>query len=273
MPHPHLSDNQESDPLQAFLEEPHAAPAGQPAESAKVVEPAAKPADPATTPRGEDPNAELRRRLQHTERQVDRALIDLATLKTDLATLVGAVDDIKKRTNRPPAGPAPVVEPRRRRLSGPRAIAAIVILLTAGAALWGFAWVAADDFPEPPRLERETASVGPQVGEPPPMVEASPAPVLVQAGQPPAAAESSSSARPMRTAPYVGTLTVDAEPAGDVYLNRKGVGRTPVRLENLRAGSHLIWIERDGYRRWTRVVAVAADRISRVSASLDPLSR
>ena len=37
-------------------------------------------------------------------------------------------------------------------------------------------------------------------------------------------------------------------------------------LENLRAGSHLIWIERDGYRRWTRVVQVPADRVTRVSA-------
>jgi hypothetical protein len=46
-----------------------------------------------------------------------------------------------------------------------------------------------------------------------------------------------------------------------------------MRLEDLRAGSHLIWIEREGYRRWTRVVAVAADRISRVSVSLEPLSR
>jgi hypothetical protein len=72
---------------------------------------------------------------------------------------------------------------------------------------------------------------------------------------------------------YFGTLTVDASPAGEVLLNRESVGRTPLRLEKLRAGHHLIWIERDGYRRWTRVVAVAANRISRVSATLDPLSR
>jgi hypothetical protein len=78
---------------------------------------------------------------------------------------------------------------------------------------------------------------------------------------------------PPRVVSYVGTLTIDAEPAGDVFVNRKRVGRTPMRLEDLRAGSHLIWIEREGYRRWTRVVAVAADRISRVSVSLEPLSR
>jgi hypothetical protein len=72
---------------------------------------------------------------------------------------------------------------------------------------------------------------------------------------------------------FVGTLTIDAEPAGEVFVNRRSAGRTPLRLDNLPAGSHLIWIEREGYRRWTRVVAVVADRVSRISASLDPLSR
>lgn len=72
---------------------------------------------------------------------------------------------------------------------------------------------------------------------------------------------------------YVGTLSIDAAPAGEVFINRRVAGRTPLRAENLRVGSHLIWIERDGYRRWTRVVSVAADRVTRVSANLDPLSR
>jgi hypothetical protein len=67
-------------------------------------------------------------------------------------------------------------------------------------------------------------------------------------------------------------LTIDASPGGEVFVDRRSVGHTPVRLEKLRAGSHLIWIEREGYRRWTRVVAVTADRISRVTADLDPIS-
>ena len=71
----------------------------------------------------------------------------------------------------------------------------------------------------------------------------------------------------------MGTLSIDAAPAGEVFIDRQVAGRTPVRAENLRAGSHLIWIDRDGYRRWTRVVSVAADRVTRVSATLDPLSR
>jgi len=72
---------------------------------------------------------------------------------------------------------------------------------------------------------------------------------------------------------YVGTLSIDASPAGEVFVNRQSAGRTPLRLDKLRAGSHLIWIEREGYRRWTRVVAVAANRVSRVSATLDPIPR
>jgi hypothetical protein len=71
----------------------------------------------------------------------------------------------------------------------------------------------------------------------------------------------------------MGTLSIDAAPAGNVFINRQPAGRTPLRAENLRAGSHLIWIERDGYRRWTRVVAVAADRVTRVTADLDQLTR
>ncbi len=68
---------------------------------------------------------------------------------------------------------------------------------------------------------------------------------------------------------YVGTLSIDADPDGEVFIDRKPAGRTPLRVPNLRAGSHLIWIERDGYRRWTRVVNVPADRVSRVSADLE----
>jgi len=69
---------------------------------------------------------------------------------------------------------------------------------------------------------------------------------------------------------YFGTLSIDAEPGGDVYIDRRMVGRTPQRVANLRAGSHLVWIERDGYRRYTTVVQVPANRVSRVSVALEP---
>jgi PEGA domain len=72
---------------------------------------------------------------------------------------------------------------------------------------------------------------------------------------------------------YVGTLSIDAEPSGDVYVDRRKIGRTPQNVENLRAGSHLIWIEREGYRRYTSVVQVPANRVSRVSVALEPIAQ
>jgi len=71
---------------------------------------------------------------------------------------------------------------------------------------------------------------------------------------------------------YVGTLSIDAEPGGEVFVNRQSAGHTPLRLTSLRAGSHLIWVERDGYRRFTRVVQVPADRVTRLFADLEPIA-
>ena len=70
---------------------------------------------------------------------------------------------------------------------------------------------------------------------------------------------------------YVGSLSIDSQPGdGEVFVNRESAGRTPLRLNDLKAGSHLIWVERAGYRRWTRVVQVPADRVTRLFADLEP---
>lgn len=274
MSQPNSSENREPDPLLAFFEE---AATPQPVESREPVprlEARENAPDPPAAAASEA-NPETRRRLDRAERQIDRTLIDITTLKGDLATLVSAVDDIKKRMSRPAANRDPVVAQPSRNAPWRRAIAALVILLTAGAVFWGLLSVTTYDLPEPPPLANDTSSAV----ESPAVVEPQPAPAplvqVVQAGSARAApaAARAAPAPASRVVNYVGALTVDAEPAGDVYLNRQSVGRTPVRLENLRAGSHLIWIEREGYRRWTRVVAVAADRVSRVTASLDPISR
>ena len=71
---------------------------------------------------------------------------------------------------------------------------------------------------------------------------------------------------------YVGTLSIDSSPGGAVLINGKSAGHTPLLVNNLKAGSHLVWIERDGYRRFTRVVQVPADRVSRLFADLEPLA-
>jgi hypothetical protein len=68
---------------------------------------------------------------------------------------------------------------------------------------------------------------------------------------------------------YVGILAVESEPPGSVvFVDRQLVGNTPLQLRRLRAGSHVVRIERNGYDRWTTAVLVPADKQTRVSAKL-----
>jgi hypothetical protein len=68
---------------------------------------------------------------------------------------------------------------------------------------------------------------------------------------------------------YIGALMVDSEPMGSVvFVDRQQIGETPLQLTRLRAGSHVVRIERDGYDRWTQAVLVVADKETRVSAKL-----
>jgi hypothetical protein len=69
---------------------------------------------------------------------------------------------------------------------------------------------------------------------------------------------------------FTGSLQVRSSPASAVYLDRKYVGVTPLRLTALRAGSHAVWIQHDGYQRWTASVLVAADKQTQVVATLEP---
>jgi hypothetical protein len=194
-------------------------------------------------------------------------MMEVTALKSELATLVSAIEDIKKRQSRRHA-PLPSLPRPDKRLSRMMATLAAVVLLTFALLGWGLMAIVSTDLPELGPIESEAAE---PASIPAPVVETvRPAvevrDVVANDDAPPRLAS-------RRATSYFGTLTVDASPAGEVFLNRESVGRTPLRLEKLRAGDHLIWIERDGYRRWTRVVAVAANRISRVSAALDPLAR
>ena len=257
----HQVEAAERDPLQAFFAETDVSPA---AEIAEI------PQDPPIGPANATDEG-LPYRLERVERQLERAQIELSTLKTDFATLVSAVEDIRKRPSRRLPAPAPVVPFPPRRVVRPRMIAAVVVVLALGAAAWSLASATSDELPAPQVLD----SGRPGMLELPRVVEADPPyqQVVAPTIQPVVAPPDDRVPAAPRSAVYFGTLTIDAEPAGVVFLDRENVGRTPVRLEKLRAGSHLIWIEREGYRRWTRVVPVAADRISRVSASLDPIAR
>lgn len=260
----------DDDPLQEFVVEMRP-PTVHLSESKQDVQEEVNQSDAA-------PQTELLERLAGAELLVERIFGELEELKSGLATLVASVEDIKKQQHR-----LRRLQLTSRRAELPahwsRAVAAAAAIVTCALVAWAASSLFPSGIPDAPI---EAASEPPAAGTPgaaivPATVEvtsaagaagASPARVTPAApGAPPASEERRS--RPF----YVGTLTVDSAPAGEVFLNRKKVGRTPVRLENLRAGSHLIWVERDGYRRWTRVVPVAANRISRVTADLDPAVR
>jgi hypothetical protein len=118
--------------------------------------------------------------------------------------------------------------------------------------------------PEPVQETAFAPADQPVAPAPSPIAAAAPVPVAARAPAPAAARE--------RRVAYFGALSVDAQPGGEVFLDRASVGHTPLRLNNLKAGSHLIWVERDGYRRFTRVIEVPADRVTRLFADLEPLS-
>jgi hypothetical protein len=68
-----------------------------------------------------------------------------------------------------------------------------------------------------------------------------------------------------------GALAVDSRPAGaNVFLDNRLIGTTPLALENLAEGEHIVRLEREGYRPWTSSVRVAGGERSRIAASLEP---
>jgi hypothetical protein len=68
---------------------------------------------------------------------------------------------------------------------------------------------------------------------------------------------------------FVGTLVIESDPVGaTVFVNRERVGETPLTLPALRAGSRVIWLESDGYQRWSAGVLVPADKNTRLNVKL-----
>lgn len=244
-------DSAESDPLLLFATEPPtvAAPAPQ-VEVPKKIEPLqASPELDA-----------LVRRAETAERSLRESRKDAAALKRQLATLVSAATD-----NRAQA--------RRSAATLGLAAACLLALVTIG---WRFVPAAvppAVAAAVPPAVAAAAPAMEPEV-QPPPTESPKPialVPAAVALPRRDATARARERVEPEPRIEYVGTLTIDAVPAGgEVFLNRKSVGIAPVRLTGLRAGSHLVWIRRDGYRRFTRVVLVPADQVSRVSVALEP---
>lgn len=249
-------DRDLSDPLLLFAEEPKAVAAQTP--------PAPDP--PQISPGTDQPVGSpeldaMRSRAEAAEQALLEARRTVTALKREMATLVTAA------TNKP------AVRHHRRRGVTMAGLAVIPLAVTG----WYFT----------PGMPRTTAPAIAATVEPPPAAALPPAPspslspppppVVASSPQSPRLPARAARVRAVDAAParvsreYFGTLSVDAVPdGGEVFINRKSVGKTPARITGLRAGSHLVWIERPGYRLWTRVVLVPADKVSRVSVALEP---
>jgi hypothetical protein len=227
-------------------------------------QPVAAPVDPPLPPTPSVPIESLVARLDRHERALENSNARVSSLKAELATLVRVVGDIRTQARgRPAVAAAPIVQGRRASWA---ASAIVGLLFGVAAAAYGWTYLEGD--------ADVTIATSAPTQEPAP----EPASALVAdpsiASVVPIAHEAPKAAAPKapKAAWYVGTLSIDADPGGDVFVDRENAGHTPLRLTNLRAGSHLIWVERNGYRRWTRVVPVPADRITRLSAELEPIA-
>lgn len=262
-------DSPDSDPLLLFATEPATVdlPATSP-EISKKIEPSSPPPEVAA----------LLHRAETAERSLRESKREVAALKRQMATLVTVATD-----NRRPSRP----------------VVALGLAAAALIAVFTLAWRYEVPAAAPPvvisALAPSPASTPPPAAAPEPMPEQQALEPPVTAFEQPKAIVSptpyatvaTTRPLPVRRVPvrspeqvepeprreYVGTLSVDAVPAGgEVFINRKSVGRTPVLLPGLRAGSHLVWIQREGYRLFTRVVLVPADKVSRVSVALEPIN-
>ena len=218
-------------------------------------------------------------RVDRIERTLDQSRKEVLTLSSEIATLVGSIDDINRRLSRRAGGRVHTrsVLSRTWRRSE-LGFAAAFVVVAAGIVSWWYWPYGGPTIPAP--IEQVVAAMplapGPTAAPPAKPLAPKPTaalPAIALAGPSLVTPRVSERAAPVvKRVNYVGTLSIESAPGGDVLIDRETAGRTPLQVANLRAGSHLIWIEREGYRRWTRVVTVSADRVSRVSADLEPIA-
>ena len=73
---------------------------------------------------------------------------------------------------------------------------------------------------------------------------------------------------PLKTQ-FKGHLVIDSVPAGaTVLINQRPAGTTPLQLMDYPAGSYAIWVERDGYERWTAGIRVQAGTTTHIRPML-----
>ena len=67
-----------------------------------------------------------------------------------------------------------------------------------------------------------------------------------------------------------GAMSVDSHPAGaNVYIDGRLVGKTPVSLSRIGAGSHEVRLELEAHHGWSSLVRVVPGGLNRVTASLE----
>ena len=80
---------------------------------------------------------------------------------------------------------------------------------------------------------------------------------------------------PTRSVPqaqFHGSLAVNCDPAGaQVFVDGNPVGATPLMLEDVRIGSHVVRVVLDGYRPWSSAVRIVANERNDVTCRLDPV--
>lgn len=86
---------------------------------------------------------------------------------------------------------------------------------------------------------------------------------------PPSMSQQSKPRRAVAGTRFRGHLIIDSEPRGaSVMINQRPVGVTPLELSRYPASSYAVWIQQDGYERWTAGILVPADKVTRVHAQL-----
>lgn len=184
----------------------------------------------------------------YDQETVDRMRSEITALKLELATLHSAFREIQYQSARPRMKK---VEPPVRANIYP---AAVVVLLAASLLTWQL-------------ITTPHAKPGAPLAKIDRPAPAAPVAVIDTTASPALAVKPI-----VKPLVYRGTLSVNADhPGATVFVNHRKVGRAPVRVKNLRAGAHLVWVESEGYRRWTRVVTVPAEQLTRVSADLEPI--
>ncbi|HEY3043023.1 MAG TPA: PEGA domain-containing protein [Vicinamibacterales bacterium] len=72
------------------------------------------------------------------------------------------------------------------------------------------------------------------------------------------------------SSPGAAPLTVESRPAGaKVFIDGRLVGTTPLVVPAVTAGEHALYLDRDGYQRWSSAIRIVTTDKNRVTASLD----